>query len=49
MNLEEEVILPLLLQSGTSDSATMFCYMFKYLLLTVARECERERERGVSF
>ncbi len=36
LNLGEEVILTLLWQSGASESATesMFCYKFKYLLLT---------------
>ncbi len=56
MNLREEVIRTLLLQSDYSESATanMFCYWLKYLLLTVQmwrfvhRVCvwERERERA---
>ncbi len=51
VNLGEEVILTLLWQSGASESATvsMFCYLFKYLLLTVQmrsfahRVCARAR------
>ncbi len=50
MNLGE-VILTLLWKSGASESATLFCYYFKYLLLTVQvsfahRVCVcQERER----
>ncbi len=37
VNLGDEIILTSLWQSGASESATvsMFCYEFKYLLLTV--------------